>query len=424
TNTNTILTVSGVTGTIQWQQSTNGGSTWANVTTGSGFTTTSFTTANLTATTQYRVLATNGACTATSNVSTVTVSSAAVGGTVTGSQTVCAGTNTTTLTVGGFTSAVSKWQSASNSTFTADVQDISSTSNQITVTNLSATTFYRAVISNGACTAFSSTGTVTVNQPSVAGSISGATSVCPGTNSTLLTLANATGTTYQWQSSSTLNGTYANITGATATTYTASNLSANTYYQVVVKNGVCAAVTTTPVMMTVYPAAVGGTMAGSDTVCSGSSYITLTISGNVGTITQWESSPVANFTSGVVTISNTTNSLNAIDLTSTTYYRALITNGSCTAYSSIGSVVVNQPTAGGTISGGKNVCITGNSTLLTLSGQVGSVIRWESSADVSFANPQVINNTTTSYTATNLTTNTYFQAIVYNKGCGDPVPSN
>ena len=72
--TSTPLTLTGSTGTIQWQQSANGTNGWASVTGGSGSTTDSYTTAALTATTFYRAVVSSGACTAVnSNVITVTV---------------------------------------------------------------------------------------------------------------------------------------------------------------------------------------------------------------------------------------------------------------------------------------------------------------------------------------------------------------
>jgi hypothetical protein len=67
------VSLSGNTGTIQWQQSLNGTS-WANVTGGSGATTSSYTTPNLTVTTYYRAVVTSGVCSAAnSNTVTVTV---------------------------------------------------------------------------------------------------------------------------------------------------------------------------------------------------------------------------------------------------------------------------------------------------------------------------------------------------------------
>ncbi|CAN1485147.1 Fibronectin type III [Flavobacteriaceae bacterium] len=69
----TTLTLAGNTGTIQWQQSADGSTGWATVIGGSGGTTTSYTTPNLTATTYYRAFVTNGSTTATSTTATVSI---------------------------------------------------------------------------------------------------------------------------------------------------------------------------------------------------------------------------------------------------------------------------------------------------------------------------------------------------------------
>ncbi len=64
--------------TFQWQISTNGGSTWSNVSTGSGGTTNSYTFPAVAASTgdQFRVLLTGASCSVTSSVATLTVSCA------------------------------------------------------------------------------------------------------------------------------------------------------------------------------------------------------------------------------------------------------------------------------------------------------------------------------------------------------------
>jgi len=83
---------------------------------------------------------------------------------------------------------------------------------------------------------------VTLNPTSIAGSISGGSTVCTGTNSTILTLSGNTGTIH-WQSSA--DGiNYTNIASATAQTYTASNLTSTTYYKAVVTSGACASLST------------------------------------------------------------------------------------------------------------------------------------------------------------------------------------
>ena len=90
--------------------------------------------------------------------------------------------------------------------------------------------------------------------PAPGNTISSAASVCPVTPFNL-SLQNATagsGVTYQWQSSSTLTGTYTDITGATNSTYTVANLLATSYYQAIVTCGGNSD-TSNPVMVALNP---------------------------------------------------------------------------------------------------------------------------------------------------------------------------
>jgi len=152
----------------------------------------------------------------------------------------CGGSNSGTLQLTSNTGTVTKWQRSVDGG--TQWTDIANTATSNGFTGISSTTKYRAVITNdGSCgTALSSVGTVYVNQSAVAGTISGAaTTICPGTNSTLLTLNNYVGA-IQWQSSttSTTSG-FTNIDNATTNTYTASNLSVTTHYMAVLSNGSC-----------------------------------------------------------------------------------------------------------------------------------------------------------------------------------------
>jgi hypothetical protein len=85
---------------------------------------------------------------------------------------------------------------------------------------------------------------------------------------------------------------------------------------------------------TVSPFSVGGSISGSTTVTAGTNSTTLTLSGYTGAIIQWESSTFSDFSSGVTVIANTSNSYTATNILVTTYYRAIITSGSCTSANS------------------------------------------------------------------------------------------
>ncbi len=411
TGTNsTTLTLSGSTGTRQWQSSTDN-VTFTNI---SGSTGTTYTATNLTTTTYYKVVLTSGTCpTATTTAATITVNPTSVAGTISGATSVCTGTNSTLLTLTGYTGTI-QWQSSINNSTFSNITG--ATSATYTATNLTATTYYKVVVTSGSCASATSASsfTITVNSLSVAGSISGGTNVCSGTNSTLLTLTGNTGT-IQWQNSSN-NSTFSDIIGSTGSSYTATNLTSTTYYRVVVTNGSCSSTSSFSVTITVNPISVGGTVSGSTSVCTGTNSSSLTLSGNTGSITRWESSPVSDFSSGITTIANTTSTLVASNLSTTTYYRAVVTSGVCSSTNSaIATITVNPLSVAGSITGSSSVCTGTNSTLLTLSGNTGS-IQWQSSSNNStFSN--LIGATSSTYTATNLSSTTYYRVLVTSGSC-------
>lgn len=378
---------------------------------------------NLTTTTYYRAVVQNGACPiAYSSVGTITVDPVTVGGTVTGSKSYCSGAaNSTVLTLTGKTGSVLKWQSSTTSDFSSAVTDITSNSVTLVLSNVTSTTYYRAVVQSGVCSiAYSSIGSISIDSTSVAGTVSGGTSVCPGTNSTTLTVTGTNGT-IQWQSS-TNNTTFTSIVGATATTYTATNLTTTTYYRVLAQNGVCSSSTSNITTVAVDAVSVGGSIRGANVVCAGTNSTSLSASAYSGAI-QWQSSTDnVNFSN----ISGATSATYvATNLNTTTYYRIAATYGSCIpSYSTAAAVTVYAPSNGGTVNSNANVCLGTNSTTLTISGNVGNVTKWQSSTTSDFsASVTDINNTTTSLTATNIATNTYYRAIVTNGVCSSSTSS-
>jgi hypothetical protein len=268
-NTST-LTLTGNTGAVtRWEWSalsdfSSGVNTVSN-------TTSSLTVDNLTANRFYRAVITSGSCSsALSANANITVSPTSIGGNLTGNATVCSGTNSTTFTLSEHTGNVTRWEWSAISDFSSGVNNVANTSTTLTATNLSSTRHYRAVVTSGACaSANSSIGTVTVNPVSVAGSINGDAAACSVENSTPLTLTGHTGN-IQWQSS-TNNSTFNNIVGETASTYTASNLTATTYYRAVVTSGVCSPATSSSFTLTIVPPSISDpSLASGDFVWRGS----------------------------------------------------------------------------------------------------------------------------------------------------------
>ena len=95
---------------------------------------------------------------------------------------------------------------------------------------------------------------------------------------------------------------------------------------------------------------------------------------------------------------------------------SLLNGVSCEAISNVITITVLPASVGGTISGGGGVCSGNTSALLTLSGQVGVVLKWQS-AVAPFSVWNDIVNTTTTFTSGALTVPTQFRAVVQSGFC-------
>ncbi len=410
-NSGTLTSAGGRVGSIlKWQYSLNSGVTWIDT----AVTATTLNYVNLTATRAYRVQVASGACTPVfSSNATITVSPLTVGGTISpAAVTVCSGSNSGTVTLTGQTGSVVNWQYSVNGGSTWN--NITNSTISQTYTNLATTIVYRANVQSGTCAAaYSALSTVTVASATVAGSVTANATVCSGSNSGTLTLGGYTGAIQYWESSVNGGTTYTNIPNTTDTQpYT--NITATTIYRANVKNGSCTAANSGIATITVIPASVGGTTAPKQQVCSGSNSGNITLSGNTGTIQNWESS-----TDGILwtSIANTTATQAFTNLTTTTYYRANVKSGACTAASSsIDTIVVDAPSVGGTIASSGSVCYGNNTGVLTLSGNTGSVVRWEYSVDNGITYNQVA-STASTYNFINITTSTLYRVAIKNGTC-------
>ena len=144
-----------------------------------------------------------------------------------------------------------------------------------------------------------------------------------------------------------------------------------------------------------------GYISGGDiNVCSGSNSTTLTLNNMTGSVVRWESSFDNFFTAGT-SITSTSSSITVTNLTKTTYYRAIVNSTSPTSCSSLAtsSVFLSvKPTKSGTVFAANNSICSGGIVDLTLSGQQGSVNRWQRSSDNT--NWTNISNTSTSLSET------------------------
>lgn len=405
------LTLAGHTGSVlNWEYSTDGGSTWVNISN----VTTSQSYLNLTVPTSYRAVVQSGTCAiANSTSSGFTIDPPTVAGTIASSATICSGSSGN-LNLSGNTGSVTNWQSSTDGG--ATWSNIANTTTSQAYTTLTTTTKYRANVQSGACAAaITNTVTITVNPSTVGGTIAPvATTVCSGSNSGTLTLSGHTGSIVRWQYSTNGGTTWTNITNTT-TTLNYTNLTATRMYRALVKSGVCASVYSATATVTVVAGSIGGTVSSSATVCSGANSGTLTLSGEAGTILNWEFSTDAGAT--YTAIANTTNTENYTNIVVNTLYRVVVQNGTCaSANSSVATLTINAPSIGGNLSSNDTVCASSNSGAITLAGQTGTVQNWEYSNDNGTTWTNIV-NATTSNAYTNLTDTTIYRAAVKNGVC-------
>ncbi len=261
-----------------------------------------------------------------------------------GNVTKCSGSNSTTLTLSGLTGTVARWESSLDNFLSAGTT-ISSTSTSITVSNITQTTYYRAIVNTtSGCSGLATSSTPIYVAATVPGNIVAANnSICAGAMAEFTLFGNS-GNVVKWQVSTSSNFS----TGVTDISNTTTSLnhtlsSVGTYYfRAAVQNNGCGSPSYTPgytITVVSGTAPVGGTLNNTEH-CGGSSNSgTLTLTGSTGTVSRWEYSTDG----GIIwnNVANTSTTLNYTGVGANRIYRVLLVNGSCgSTYSAEGTVTV------------------------------------------------------------------------------------
>ncbi len=268
-------------------------------------------------------------------------------GTVSGGNvSVCSGTNSTVLTVSGFTGSVVRWERSYDNFLTNGDPIPSSASSTYTATNLEQTTYYRAIVNTSSpanCTNLTTSSVaIQVTATKAGNAFAENTTICPGGTASLTLFGNS-GNVVKWQVSTSSNFS-SNVTDINNTTANLSHTLASTgiyYFRAQVQNSGCGSPVFTPnAMVTVSSGTppVGGAVSNVDH-CSGSNSGSLTLSGYTGSVQKWQYS----VDGGVIwtDVANVTATLSYSGVTATRLYRAIVSNGACgIAYSQVGTVLV------------------------------------------------------------------------------------
>ncbi|OFW28432.1 MAG: hypothetical protein A3G76_04800, partial [Acidobacteria bacterium RIFCSPLOWO2_12_FULL_65_11] len=399
----------------QWQISTNGGTSFADLTNTAPYSGVSTGTLTVTSATvvltglQYRAIATNSSGTATSSAATLTVTAAPAITTQPASQTVSSGANASfTVAASGTPAPTYQWQISTNGgTSFVNLSNAAPyggvTTGTLTVTSATVgltSHQYRAVATNstGSVTSIAATLTVTA-APAITTQPSSQT-VAAGAN--VFFTATATGDpapTYQWQVSTNGGGSFADVTnaapysGVTTGTLSVTNVTValtGTQYRVVATNTTGAA-TSTAATLTVTAGPVITTQPASQTiVAGGNATFTVTMTGTPAPTLQWQVSTNGgtSFTDltngapygGVTTATLTVTSASA-GLTGN-QYRTVATNSTGSATSTAATLTVTAAAAITTPPSNQTVAAGGNlSFAVAASGAPTPTLQWQISTN-------------------------------------------
>ncbi|TCJ15845.1 T9SS type A sorting domain-containing protein [Flaviaesturariibacter flavus] len=216
---------------------------------------------------------------------------------------------------------------------------------------------------------------VTVATPSVAPTVLNASqsTVCAGTNVILTQTGGslAAGAQWKWYRDAAFTQAEGSAIASANAQVTVSPTSTTTYYlRAEGGNAPCTANVSgaATVTVTVPGAAVGGTVASSQSITSGQAPATLSLSGHTGTVTGWERSTDGINWTPVAVSSATLTGAQTGNLSQTTQFRALVNSGGCSSATStaVTVTVVGAP-ATFTFSGSGGYC-DGIGRTATLSG--------------------------------------------------------
>ncbi len=422
----TLTYGAGSIGDIQWQSS-NTSATATDFSPIDGATTEVYTPSNLQQTTWYRVMNTSGVCDPKYSLAVqVQVYQVPVSGYIDGGDvSVCKSSNATTLSLIGYQGAI-QWQKAPDAGgFPGTFVNVTlANADTYTAVNLSASAYYKAILSSGVCASVETDSVlIRVDPIAVIKTITGATAVCFGGSQTLTYGSGSVGN-IQWQSSTTsaTANDFSSIDGATTEVYTPTNLQQTTWYRVMNTSGVCDAKYSLPVQLIVNPASVAGIIQGGNiSVCKSSNSTTLSLIGYQGSI-QWQKAPdMGGFPGTFVSISlATSDSYTAANLISSAYYKAIVSSGVCVKVSTEPvRIYVDPLSVSKTITGASAVCAGGSKMLTYGTGSVGS-IQWQSSITSATALDFIAIDGATSevYTPTNLQQTTWFRVVNTSGVCG------
>lgn len=380
------VTATGTNLTYQWQVSTDGGSTFADI---AGATTGTLTLASVPFASngnKYRAIVTSCSGAVNTNAGTLTVNESATITTQPVNITTCAGDNAVFTVATAGPGVTYQWQVSTNggTTFTDLTGETSATLTLSAVNAGLNNNQYRVVIGNSCVSGLNSNAaSLTISANASITSQPNATSVCAGSDATFAVAATGA-ISYQWQVSTNGGTTWTNVTGATTATLSLASATAamnNNQYRVQV-NGCGGGLTSAPVTLSVNNTAnITTHPSAQSSVCAGSTATFSVVASGTSLTYQWQvSTDNGNAWTNLPGETNTTLNITTSASMNGNQYRVLV-NGLCTANLASNAATLSlspDPTITAQPQDA-SVCETGNASF-TIAAANGT-IQWEVSTD-------------------------------------------
>ncbi|MCC9166100.1 gliding motility-associated C-terminal domain-containing protein [Pontibacter harenae] len=355
-------------------------------------------------TTTFRRKVSSASCETVSNEVTITVTPGIASNSISGNQTICLGTEAAVLVGDGNNNFTYQWFASTEGNSTGFTAIGAATAKDYAPGNLSQTTWFKREISTGSCETGSNVVKVEVITLPATPQVSGLTSICSGSSTTLT--ATATEDTYNWYNTA---GNLLHIGQAFTTPVLTVSV---TYFVEAVNSNGCISSERTAVAVTVTPAISSNSISGNQTICNGAAAAALTgttPNGGSGDYTYlWESSQ-----NGIdfSTATGTTDELNytpSAALIQDTWFRRKVTSAGCQENVSNVVKVTVAPSPQAPVVANASICYSASTELSVSSPSGNTTYTWYNATGA-------VVGTGTRFTTQGLTTSTsYFVAATTN----------
>ncbi|TCD11688.1 PKD domain-containing protein [Pedobacter frigidisoli] len=264
---------------------------------------------------------------------------------------------------------------------------------------------------------------VVINPNPSATAIAPSLSICNKSSSAITLSSNTSGANYTYTSvvTGSITGNSNRITAGPGTvindvlTNTGVVPGTVTYTIVPLSSGNCTGVPTT-ITITVLPSATLANAGLDESICNSATY---TLKGNIPAVGNGKWTIVSAPTS-ISFADDTKNNtiLSGLQPGNVYVLRWTISDAGCSTTSDDVQITVSPISVGGTSSGDATVCSGSNGGSISLTGQVGNIVRWERSVDNGLTWSTVV-STTNPFVFTGLTTTTLYRAVLQSGVCAE-----